>query len=55
MVEGVSFTSRYDSNKITQIGLIRFMEEIVSNRYDFVLYELFDPEPVERFECRSDV
>ena len=26
----------------------------MSNRYDFVLYALFDLELVKRFECRSD-
>ena len=31
-----SFTSRFDIDKITQIGWFRFLEEIVINRYDFV-------------------
>ena len=31
------------------------MEKIVSNGYDFVLYALFDLEPVKRSECESDV
>ena len=31
------------------------MAEIMSNRYDFVLYALFDLESVKQFECRSDV
>ena len=35
MVRGVSFTSRFDIDKIMQIGWFRFMEEIMSNRYDF--------------------
>ena len=55
MVRGASFTSKFDIDKIRQIGRFRFMEEIVSNRYDFVLYVLFNPELVKRFECRSDV
>ena len=27
----------------------------MSNRYDYVLYTLFDLEPVKRFEFKSDV
>ena len=49
------FTSRFDIDKITRIGWFRFMEEIVSNRYDLVLYDVFDREPVKRFECKSDM
>ena len=49
-----SFTSRYATDNNTQIGWFRLMAEIVSNRYDFVLYELFDLEPVKRFECTND-
>ena len=55
MVGGASFNSRFDTDKITQIDWFRFMEEIMSNRYDFVLYALFDLELVKRFECRYDV
>ena len=55
MVGGARFTSRFDIDKITQIGWFRFRKKIVSNRYDFVLYALLDLEPVKRFECRSDV
>ena len=32
-----NFTIRFDIDKITQIGRFRFVEEIVSNRYDIVL------------------
>ena len=56
--EGVgraNFASWFDTDKITQIGWTRFMEETVSNGYDFVLYALFDLEPVKRFDCASDV
>ena len=42
MVRGTSFTSGFDVDEIMQMGWFRFMEEIVSNRYEFVLYELFD-------------
>ena len=45
----------FDIDKITQIGWFRFMEEILSNKYDFVLYALFDLKPMKRFKCRSDV
>ena len=55
MVGGTRFTSRFDTDKISQIGLLRFMEEFTSNRYDFILHALFDLEPLKRFECRSDV
>ena len=55
MVRGASLTSRFDADKIMHMGWLRFVEEIVSNRYDFVLYALFDLEPVKRFECRSNV
>ena len=54
-VRVASFTSMFDIDKIMPIGWFRFMEETMSNRYDFALYALFDPEPVKRFECRSDV
>ena len=27
----------------------------MSNRYEFLLYALFDLEPMKRFECRSDM
>ena len=36
-----------------QIIWFRFIQEIVSNRYDFVLDALFHLEPMKRFECRS--
>ena len=55
MVRGASFTSKFDTDKITQIGWLSFVEEIMSNRYDFVLHALFDLEPVKRLECRSNV
>ena len=55
VVRGESFTSRFDMDKITQIGWFRFMEEIASNRYGFELYALFDRESVKRFECGSDL
>ena len=55
MVGEAGFNSRFDIDEITQIGWFRFMEESVSNIYDFVLYVLFDLEPVKRFVCRSDV
>ena len=55
MVEGASFTSRFNIDNITQTGLLRLMEKIMSTRYDFVLYALFNLEPVKRFECNSDV
>ena len=46
-VRKASFTIGFDINEITQIGLFTFMEEIVSNRYDFVLDLLFDLEPMK--------
>ena len=49
LVRGVSFISRFDIDKITHIGWFRFMEEIVNNRYDFVLYA------AKRFKSRRDV
>ena len=49
VVGGVSFTSRFDIDKITQIGWLRFVEKIV-RRYHFVLYALFDLESMKRFE-----
>ena len=33
-------------DEITRTGCFRFMAEIVSNRYEFVSYALFDLEPV---------
>ena len=42
-------------DKITQIDYFRFMEEISSNRYNFVLYVSLVLEPMKRFEYRSDV
>ena len=38
------FTSRFDIDKIRQIGWFRFVEEIVRKRYDFISYALFDLE-----------
>ena len=55
VVRGASVTNRFDIDKITKISWLRFMEEIVSNRYYFVLYALFDIESVKRFECGNDV
>ena len=31
-----------------------FVEEILSNRYEFILYASFVFVPVKRFECRSE-
>ena len=39
MVRGPSFISGFDIDEIMQKGWFRFMEEIVSTRYDFVPYE----------------
>ena len=47
MVRGASFTSGFDIDDIMQIGWFRLMEEIVSNRYNFVSYSLLHLEPVE--------
>ena len=55
VVGGAQLTSRFDTDKIAQMGWLKFMEETTNNKYDFILYALFDLEPVERFECRSDV
>ena len=55
MVRGASFTNGFAVNEIMKVGWFRFMQEIVSNGNNFELYALFDPEPVKRFECRSDV
>ena len=55
MVEGASFTRRFDIDKIMQICWFRFMKAIVSNRYDYALYALFNFELIKRFESRSDV
>ena len=46
MVRDASFTSGFDVDETTQIGWFRFTEELVSNRYDFALCALFDPEQV---------
>ena len=50
MVKGASFTRRFDIDKIAQIDWFRFMEEIESNRYDFVACAFFDLESVKRFQ-----
>ena len=55
MVIRASFASGFDIDEIMQIGLFRFMEEIVSNGYDFVLHALLNLESVKRFECSSDM
>ena len=44
VVREASFSSEFDIDEMTPIGWLRFMEEIVSNRYDFVLHALFDLE-----------
>ena len=49
------FTSGFDIDEIMEIGWFRFMKEIVSNGYDFVLNALLNLESVKRFECRSDM
>ena len=48
MVRGANFTSGFyiDIDEIMQIGCFRFMEEIAGNGHDFVLYALFDREPI---------
>ena len=55
VVRGVSFTSRFDIDQITQIGWFRFMEEIVSYGYVFVLHVLLYQEAIKLFEGKSDV
>ena len=45
------FYRRFDTDKISQIGWLRFLEEIMSKRYDLVLYALFDLQPVKRLDC----
>ena len=50
MVRGASFTSEFDVDEITQIGCFRFMEKIMSNRYNFVLCALFNHETVKSCE-----
>ena len=47
MVRGTSFTSKFDIDKIRQIGWFRFMEDIVCNRYVVVLYALFNLDPMK--------
>ena len=42
VLSGATFMSRFDIDEIMQIGWCRFMVGIVSNRYDFELYALFD-------------
>ena len=56
-----------ETGEVSTVGLIlirvcrsagsdfQILTEIVSNRYDFVLYEMFDLEALNRFECSSDV
>ena len=51
VVGGVSFTSRFDTDKITQIDWLRFVEEIMSNRYDFVFYAFCDLEPAKHLNA----
>ena len=48
-------TSGFDVNEIMQVGWFRFMQEIVRNGNNFLLYALFDLELMKSFECRSDV
>ena len=55
MVGGASFSTKF----LILIRLLRWLVEIsedlnllTSNRYDFVLYALFDLEQVKRFESR---
>ena len=55
VVGGASFTRWFDIDEIAKIGWFRFLEKIVSHRYYFVRYALFDLEPVKRFEGRSDM
>ena len=43
------------TDKIMQIGNLKFVVEIMNNKYDLILCALFDLEPVKRFECRSDM
>ena len=55
MVRGASCTRRFDIDKITQIGWFVFLEEIVSNRNDFMLYELLELEPTKPWHaCVSE-
>ena len=54
VVRGASFSSMFDIDEIKQMSWFKYMEEIVSNRYDFV-YSLFYLEPMKQFECRSDM
>ena len=53
VVREASFTSWYDVDEIAQIGMFRFIGEIASDGYDFVLHAMFVLEPMTRFECRS--
>ena len=55
VVIGEITTSEFDIDEITQIGCFRFMEKIVIDIYEFVLFELFDHEPMKRFMRRRDV
>ena len=47
------FNGWFDVNELMQICWLRFMEKILSNRYNVVLYALLDLEPMKRVECRS--
>ena len=40
VVGETSFNSRFDIDKIAHRDWFRYMQEIVSNRYDFVLYAI---------------
>ena len=44
VVEGARFIKRFDNDNI---GWLRLVQEIVSNRYDFVLYILSDLKPMK--------
>ena len=48
------FIQWIDIDEIAQIGTFRFMEEIASHGYDFILYALFELDLMKRFECRND-
>ena len=45
MVREDSFTIGFVVDEISPIGLFGFMEEIASDRCDFILYALIDLEP----------
>ena len=50
LVRGACFTSGFNFNKFMHVGWFGFMQEIVGDGNNFELSELFDFQPVKKFE-----